>query len=146
MPTAAKLVAALFFGGLSYAVALRVAGGLPPEERIGLFREVMAVIGAGCGWFVMGPRAGMAARAALGWGLTTAAAVAFWGVVFVAVSDMLEAAFRKSYRGLFSAIEGMLEFAGERAMVLLQPDVGGLLIAGGLAGGLIAHAVARVWR
>lgn len=146
MPTAAKLISALLFAALAYAVADRVLAKAPEGTVEGWFREIMAAFGLFAGWQVLGPRAKSGFSFTLAAGLTASAVVAFLGLFFVAGHQMIVQSMRGAYGGPFSAIEDMMAIGGERATILLEPDVGGLLLLGGLVIGVAAHLAGRAWR
>ena len=81
MPTAAKLVAAALFALLGVA-AVQLFIPLLPEATpvIGLMPSVI-VIGLLCGWLMLGRVAGAGYGAAMGNGVSTGVAVAFWMVL-----------------------------------------------------------------
>jgi len=84
MPTASKVVAAVYFAALAYFCADLVKPLLPEGTRTGMFNEVLAVIGALSGWKMSGQRAGDGVRAGFGYGLTTSALIVFWGIFLFA--------------------------------------------------------------
>ncbi len=78
MPTAAKLVAAILFAALAFTAAEVYKIALPDRTVWGVFSPVCAVIGAFCGWFVMGRLVGHGYLSAMGYGLRTTVTFVFW--------------------------------------------------------------------
>ena len=145
MPTSAKLVAALFFAALGWFCADLVAALLPEGMSSGLLNEVCAAIGAVVGITMLGKRAGDGLRAALGYGLTTSALLAFWGIFAFAFTDMLSNSLDKRYHGAVEAIQAMVGIGMDYAVMIATPSILGALIVGGLFGGWLTEWVARRW-
>ena len=146
MPTAAKLIAAVFFAALGYGAAVLTLGNLTETINEGWIREIMAAFGFVMGWMIAGGRAAEPLAFSLAAGLTTSAAILFWSVFFVAGYEMIILSMRGAYRGPFHAIESMVAIGAERAMLATHWDTAALLVLGGFAGGWLAHMIARVWR
>lgn len=146
MPTAAKLVAALIFAAVAWLVANRALQMEPTRTAPGLLREAMAVLGAICGWLVMGPRARERPAFALTAGITTSLLAFLWAIVLFAVYHVLVRSYGSFYGGPMDALEAMVDSAILRFQLLRDPMVLSLLIGGGLVGGLVTHLSARFWR
>ena len=58
MPTAPKLIAAVFFACVAALAAHLFIPVLPEGTQIKMFRELSAGIGFFCGWFIMGRTVG----------------------------------------------------------------------------------------
>ena len=146
MPTASKLVAALLIGALGYIGAGQVIPHLPPETRVGLFREISAFFGILVGWRFLGPRVGGGARISLGIGLTSAVALTLCCLIYFAGYEMVTRAMRMLYGGdPFAALQDMMLIAINYLEFLSPADVWGTLAVGGILAGLICEAVSRRW-
>ncbi len=146
MPTAAKLISALVMALLGWGVAHLVVPHLPPETRIGWFREISAGLGLLVGWRFLGRRAGGGWNLAPGYGLGAAAILVFWMLLVFSGYEMLRRAMRKAYGGdPVAALKDMVQIAMDDAVYLQPFEVWGALVLGGLAAGLIAEAAARRW-
>ncbi len=143
MPTAAKLVSAIVMGVLGWVAAHLVIPHLPPESRIGFFREITATIGVLVGWRFLGARAGAGAGASLGFGLGASLVLVFWALLVFSGYEMIKRSLRKSYDGPVEGLKGMMQIAIDDLVYLRPVEVWGALLLGGLAAGLIAEAVAR---
>jgi hypothetical protein len=143
MPTAAKLVAALFFGALAWFTAQLIIPYLPEGTRIGWFAETSGAIGLAMGWQMSGARAGDGMRAAMGYGLTTSALIVFWGLVVCSGVEMYEQAIHLRYKGAVEALLDMVKIMLRYAVVMAQPDVIGTLVLGAFFGGWLAERTAR---
>lgn len=146
MPTAAKLVSALLFGLLGYIAAALIVPHLPEGTQIGLFREVSGVIGLAVGWRFVGRWANDTVAFAIGYGLTGAAMVVFWGLLIFSGEAMLQRALDKRYGGAVEAILAQFEIAWKFAVLMATPVILGWLIIGGAIFGLIAALTARMWK
>jgi len=145
MPTAAKIVAGFLVALLGWWVAHLIIPHLPPETRIGRFREISAVLGFLVGWKFVGKRAVEGATLAITFGIGGAAFLVFWMLFTFSLFEMIKRAFRKSYGGPLEAIQGMVEIAIDYLVYLAPPEVWSTLLAGGAAIGIVAYLVSRRW-
>ncbi|RVV98657.1 tellurium resistance protein [Mesobaculum littorinae] len=107
-PTAAKLIAAILFGALSWWLSDLVRPFLPQEGSLEWLAPVNAVIGMVMGWRVLGSRAGRGYGAAIGYGWTALAVTLFWVLLVWSGREMLERSMRLYYDGPMDAIEQMI--------------------------------------
>ncbi len=145
MPTAAKLVAALYFGALAWFTSHLVIPLLPEGTPTAFFPEGNFLIGFVSGWTVMGPRAGFGLRNAIGGGLTTVATMVFWALLIHSIMSMIKLSLVKYYKDPFEAVVGVFEIALEYGMLIVEPSVIVVLFLGGIFGGWLAELAARRW-
>lgn len=145
MPTAAKLVAAIFFGFLGWFCGDLVKPLLPEGSQTGMLNETLAVIGVIAGNSMSGKRAGDGLRAGIGYGLTSAALLVFWGVFIFAGHKMLQMSLAKRFSGPMEAIQNMVEFGMEYVAMIAVPSILVPLIIGGVFGGWLTEWVAKRW-
>lgn len=148
MPTAAKLVAGLCFAFVAYLAAAQFVLALPGGRPAGVMREVSAVVGLLCGWFILGgffrkPRSFVEAA---GTGIRTSVTLAFVLVIAYSIWDVLGRAVDGRYR---SPLDSVLDVFA-RLLVLGQPvftpGVLGVLLVGGILGGACAHFASTRWK
>lgn len=147
MPTAAKLVSAIAFAIVAYVSAHFYALGLPSTASTGALREVSAVVGVLCGWFVMG---GFANRKrglieCTGAGIRTSVLIVLSVIVIFACLDMIDRALKGRYKTPLDAFLGVFEQALALAPPLARPDVLIALLLGGVIGGALAHWAGQRW-
>ncbi|SLN42055.1 hypothetical protein AQS8620_01663 [Aquimixticola soesokkakensis] len=145
MPTASKLVAALWFAGLAWFSSQLVKPYMPEGTGFGWFCEVCAGIGFLIGWVFLGKRAGDTMRAALGYGLTASLLTTAWALFLFSGREMILRALARRYDGPMEAIIATFELVKDYAIVMAKPDVLGALIVGGLIGGWLVERTARSW-
>jgi len=147
MPTAAKLVAAIAFGFVAFLAAHLYALSVPNGRPVGVLREVSAVVGVLCGWFVMGPFAHRARGSveAMGTGIRTSLTIVVWVVLIFACADMLDRAVKGRYDTPLDALLGVFEQALVLLPNLAKPDVLGVLLLGGLFAGALAQWAGKRW-
>jgi len=145
MPTAAKLTAATFFALLGWFSGDLVRELLPEGSRTGLLNVVLAGIGLLSGNFMSGRHAGDGVRAALGYGLTSSALLAFWGVFIFAGYEMLQRSIGRRYDGAVEALQSMVAIGLEYGILIATPAIFVTLLIGGLFGGWITEWVAGRW-
>jgi len=145
LPTAARLVAAITLAGLGWIASDMIRPLMPPGTGFGWFNYVNAVLGAVCGWYVIGSRAGRGYVDAVANGLTGVAALVFWGFFAQSLNLMLKQAMENKYDGPFSAIVGILHNAIDYSQYVMDPGLITVLLAGGIACGLLAEAASRRW-
>ena len=108
MPTAAKLIAAIFFAFLGWFCGDLVVPLLPEGTNPGWLNEVLAVLGALIGSRISGRRAGDGLRPSLGYGLTSSALILFWGAFVFAGYEMYQLSLDRRYDGPIEALQSMV--------------------------------------
>lgn len=145
MPTAARLLAAVFFAALGWFASDLVKPLLPEGTQTGWLNETMAVIGALSGWTMAGARAGDGMRSGLGYGLTTSALIVFWGVLVFSGYEMLDLSLKNRFGGPMQAIKAMIGIAIDYVKLISTPEIIGTLVVGGLFGGWLAEWASKRW-
>ncbi|MCV2872863.1 TrgA family protein [Defluviimonas sp. WL0050] len=146
MPTAAKLFAAFAFAIVAFFTAEVFKPHMPEGTQFGYFSLVSALIGAICGWKVMGPEAGRGNLMALSSGMKTALFMALVALFVFSTYEMLREAFRPSYSGPMEAVVAIFEFAVDYFVAFLAWDVLIVLFVGGALAGSFSEWAARRWR
>jgi hypothetical protein len=145
MPTAPKLFSAVFFALLAAVAAHLFIPVLPEGTQTKMFRELSAVIGFFCGWFIMGRSTGRGTTEAINRGLVTAVATLFWCLLVFSIYFMIRKSTRMMYDGPMEAVLGVLELMLEYGALLKHPTTPAVLIGGGILGGMLTEAVSRRW-
>ena len=146
MPTAARLIAALILAATAWIASQTVKPYLPEGLNFGWFDQVNICWGLVIGWRVIGSRAGRGRSAAIGNGLTGAFVLMFWAILLQAMNEMLRMSLKGRYDGPTDAILDVFEMCWEYLLVLINPDVIGLVLIGGIIAGVTAELANRVWR
>jgi len=146
MPTAAKLVAAVFFALVGWLAANAHVPSLGENPAVGYFREITALIGLVTGWRVMGNLAGQGYGEAMGAGLRTSVTLAFFALLVFATWLMVGESMKMRYDGPMAAILGVFTIMMEQARNMLTVGVMGVLILGGLLGGAASEWAKRRWK
>ncbi|GAA6187059.1 hypothetical protein NBRC116596_01220 [Litorivita sp. NS0012-18] len=142
MPTGAKLMAAICLAGLGWIVSNEVRMLLPDQGDFGWFNVVNGVIGAACGWFILGTRAGQGRAGAIANGVTGVFMLVFWAIFVHAGNEMLRLSMRRRFDGPMEALAEMFQTAIEYALILADPLVIGTLAAGAVISGLLTEFTA----
>jgi hypothetical protein len=145
MPTVPKAIAALFFAGFAYFCGDLIKPMLPEGTKTGLLNETLAVFGALSGWRISGARAGFSLRAGFGYGLTTVAVTVFWGIFGFAGYKMLQYSLDRRFSGPIEALQEMVRFGIDYAVMISVPSFVATLVVGGLFGGWLVEWTARRW-
>ncbi len=146
MPTAPKLVAAVFFAALGYFLADLIKPLLPEGKPYTWFSPSLAALGLLIGWRFTGYRIGRGLGGAVGIGLSTAFLLAFWGLLLFSGAEMLRLSLRKAYDGPVEAIRGVIEISVNYVLMIApHPDVIGAWIVGCIAGGVLTRMAAARW-
>ena len=146
MPTGAKLVGAVLFFGIGWYGALQALLTVPEGTQAVYFPLIIALIGLGNGWMVVGTRAGGGLQSALANGLRTSVQIAFFGLLFMSLKIMFERSANLRYGGFGEAIgDATNEFIGFFFQTLTI-EVWGVLFVGGIVGGLLTEWAGRAWR
>ena len=112
----------------------------PPVRR---FSEINALLGALCGWYVLGSRSPDRYASAIAHGLTGVVATVFWVMFVHAGYKMIEFSLRKRYDDPIEAVTAVFEIAAKDAQVVGTFEVLATLIVGGLLSGYVATWVGR---
>lgn len=150
MPTPAKLVSAVLFAALCWAVGEAIVRYTLEEGiRVGLFREMLAFGGLIVGWRTIGKTA----TGPVGRGnnipnvITSGIAAAFIFVVLALLLHSFGVMIGESLGGKYTAIgtaaSAWMGFLVEDAITIWHPIVLGLLFGGAAVIGLIAGVVGR---
>jgi uncharacterized membrane protein YwzB len=106
LPTAAKAVSAILFGGLFYYLTtlsiVTFDDGVLPKW----YYEVNVLIAAICGWRILGARAGRSYSYAISHSVTTLVAIVFWVLLSHGFSEMIKQSLRNQYDTVMDAIPG----------------------------------------
>lgn len=146
MPTAAKLVGAVLFGGIGWAAALLVLRTFPPGMPATYFPAVIAVIGLWQGWAVTGAHAGSGMGRTMGQGVRAAIQMLLVGVMVFALREMFRRSANLAYDYPGEAAIAALDLAIGYVVQSLVWPVWATLILGGLAAGALVEVAARRWR
>jgi hypothetical protein len=143
MPTAAKLISALFFAALGWILADIYVPGLERGPNVGRLREICAGVGLVSGWMVMGKLVGDGVWLALGSGLRTAVTLAFFCFLGFSTYEMVMQSTKMVYEGPMEAVLGIFEIMVAYLAVAMTPGFVGTLVVGGMIGGWLAEATHR---
>lgn len=149
MPTAARLVSALYLAALAYFVSqmyMQLLLADDPDSNFGRMLEINVVISALVGWVLLGGRVRNPYSVAIGLGLTSVAAAVFWCLFAHSIWEMLQMSLDRRFDGPMEALIGAVELGIESGAWLATPQILLTLVGGGVVGGILAEFVARRWR
>ncbi|WP_299924831.1 TrgA family protein [uncultured Pelagimonas sp.] len=146
MPTAAKLVAAVFLAALAYGVSELIKTQMPASTAFGVFSQVNAVIGFVCGWAIVGNRAGRGMSAAVSNGFTGTVAMVFWCLFAQAVYEMVQESMKHRYDGVVEAFAAIFELCIKLGENLVNGPVLLSLLIGAIVTGWVSEIASRHWR
>jgi hypothetical protein len=144
--TSGRLVAAICFAITGYMTALAFIPQLPDSYMVKWFPEASALLGAQVGWIVMGRHVGGGLREAMGRGVSAAVWLLFWALVSFSMREMLARSLEKRYRQPMEAVNATFEIAIYFFKLVLNVEVLGTLLIGGLISGVLAEIANRIWR
>lgn len=146
MPTASRLIAALCLIVVAFLVSSMIIENGDEGKDYGYFTVVNMLLGAVCGWKVMGKRAGRGWTAGINNGLTGVAALVFWGLFVQGCYEMFRLAMRNRYDGPFEAVLAIFQIGVEFGKQLLSPEIIVTLLAGSVVAGVATEIAHRKWR
>jgi len=145
MPSAGRFVGAVLFGFIAWYVSELFKPLMPEGTSFGRFSEYNAVIGIVLGWVMLGLRSHPNRNASIGAGLTTSAAVLFWGLLLNSIVQMLKLTLRDRYDGPVEAVIGVFQLVIEYGMLMATPEIIGILVIGGIVIGMLSGWAQRRW-
>ena len=148
MPTAAKLFSAITFAFVAYLAAHLYAEGMPDGRPVGWLREISALIGLICGWWIMGSFASRpnGRIEAMATGVRTSFTIVVLVLITFAIVEMLGQSMSGRYDGPMEAVLSVFELALRMGQRMVTPEIISVLLLGGLFGGAVGHWAGRNWR
>ncbi|WP_417270584.1 TrgA family protein [Celeribacter sp.] len=145
MPTAPKLVAALWFALMAWFAAEVSKAHFPDGTQFGWYTYMTGAIGFLVGWIFVGKRAGDTMAAAYAYGFTAIIILVFWALFYFSFEEMIHRSLDTRYRGPMDALVGMVDLFKDYAILVLRFDVVVTLLIGGFFGGWLTEQAARRW-
>lgn len=145
MPTAAKLIAALFFAGLGAAGAVAYIPLLPEGTLTGWLIPGCAAIGLWIGWWIMGGSTGKSYAESMATGLRTSLTVIFFALLLFSIYVMILRSTKMLYDGPMEALLATFAIGLDYAKLMVDRNFIGLMALGGLVGGFLAEFTGRRW-
>ena len=146
MPTAAKLVAAIYFAALGFMASSVIFNYFAEGAKPGKFPYICIFFGLIIGYRFAGRRATGSYRAGFGNGLTTVFLISLWCLMTFGGAEMYDKATHLRYDGVMDGLKDwVLIMVDYVKKYILHVDVGALLIVGGLFGGWLTERTARAW-
>lgn len=145
MPTAPRLVAAILLAAMGAVAAYYFEPLVHEDTILPYFIYLSAGLGAVCGWWSVGRRVEYGHYGAISAGFTGAALFTFWFIFFQVAYRVIQFALWQRYRQNSDAIDGFVDWMIEYTLLLLTPEMLGVLLVGGILSGLGAVFAARSW-
>lgn len=145
MPTAAKLIAAVFFALVAAAGAMTYIPLLPEGTQTGWLIPGCAGLGLVSGWMVMGANVGRNYAEAIATGLRTIITAVFFAVLLFAIYVMIIRSMHMLYKGPMEAILAVFAIMLEYGKLMFDRNFIAVLAVGGAIGGVISEFVGRRW-
>ena len=145
MPTAAKLIAAVFFALVAGAGAMTYIPLLPEGTQTGWLIPACAGLGLVSGWMVMGANVGRNYAEAIATGLRTIITAVFFAVLLFAIYVMIIRSMHMLYKGPMEAILAVFAIMLEYGKLMFDRNFIAVLAVGGAIGGVISEFVGRRW-
>ena len=145
MPTAAKLIAAVFFALVAAAGAITYIPLLPEGTQTGWLIPGCAGLGLVSGWMVMGANVGRNYAEAIATGLRTIITAVFFAVLLFAIYVMIIRSMHMLYKGPMEAILAVFAIMLEYGKLMFDRNFIAVLAVGGAIGGVISEFVGRRW-
>jgi len=146
MPTSGKLVAGICFAIVGYFAAHFYVPGLPEAWRISWFLECSAALGFLVGWLIMGRKVGETLPLAATSGVGTSVWLLIWALLGFSVHEMLQRSLDKRYNQPMEAVGAVFELIIFFAKLLVNIEVLGVLLIGGIISGVLTELAHRLWR
>jgi hypothetical protein len=147
MPTAARIISACCVAFIAWVVS-GLAKQLLQLSDTGNFVPLSVVLGAVCGWVILGRRADrghLGLLNAIGVGLTAVAMSAFWVLLIVSATESFGVAMERRFHDPMKVIYGIQPIFMRYGQALLDTTILVWLIAGGAITGILAHLAGQKW-
>ncbi|MEL6518940.1 MAG: TrgA family protein [Pseudomonadota bacterium] len=145
MPTGPKLVAALLFVLLTWVASGLVKQQMPEGTPAAYLAAVNCFFAVILGWRITGARAGDGMVQAIGVGITTVFAIAFYSVLAWAAWEMQERAWKMLYATPIEAIQDMANLMLSYGQLMLDPGILGTMFLGGIIVAMLTEVSSRRW-
>lgn len=148
MPTAARIVAAVCIAFIAWVVSGLVKQAMPDEPTFGYFVPICVVVGAICGWTILGRRADrgkLGYANAVGVGLSAMAMTVFWVLLFVSSWESFTIAVQRTFHDPMKVIYNLYPIALDHLRTMSDVDIIVWLVAGGAITGILAHLAGQKW-
>lgn len=148
MPTAARIVAAVCIAFIAWVVSGLVKLQMPDRGSFGYFVPICVIVGATCGWTILGRRAD---RGKLGYGggmavgLTALAMTIFWVLILISGYESFSIAMHRTYHDPMKVIYNMYPIARDYLLLMNDTTILAWLGAGGAITGVLAHMAGHKW-
>ena len=148
MPTAARIVAAVCIAFIAWVVSGLVKLQMPDRASYGYFVPLCVIIGASCGWIILGRRAD---RGKLGYsggiavGLTAMAMTGFWVLVLLSGYESFMIAMARTYHDPMRVIYNMYPISRDYLLLLNDTAILVWLGFGAAITGILAHMAGYKW-
>ncbi|WP_407496534.1 TrgA family protein [Pseudooceanicola sp. MF1-13] len=147
MPTAARIISACCLAFIGWVVS-----GLSKQvlqlNSTGNFVLLCVVLGAACGWLILGRRADrgrLGMLNAIGVGLTAVAMTVFWVVLIVSTLESFGIAMERRFHDPMKVIYGIQPIAMRYGQALTNTTILVWLVFGGAITGILAHLAGQKW-
>lgn len=140
MPTAAKLFAALGFALVAFVASELFKPLLPEGTPVARLSPINGLVGAFCGWLVMGRLVGDGYLAASGHAIRTVVVMVFYCLLIWSGYEMLGRSTSLRYDGPVEALAAMMGLIAEYSVLMLGDlQVPAVLLVGGLLAACLAE-------
>jgi hypothetical protein len=143
--TAGKLVSGLCFGVVTYFATGFLLAVMPEMQQSPYTAPAGAFVGFVIGWRVMGDLLGVDLRGAARRGIGTSIWISVWGVVLLSTAEMLKRATEHRVGKVSDAVGRVFEIMVEIGVHMIDMQVVGTLVLGGMAAGIISELANRRW-
>ena len=142
MPTAAKLVAALVFAAIGYAIFVSMVSVYGDDRVPEYLLPLCLVAGLIVGWQICGKNA-VGLMSGIGNGYSAIAAQGFVILFVLSFITMLQRSLRSRYDGPTDAMIDSFSLLAEYGNKFATPEIGMILAVGGFVGGVLAGIAGR---
>ena len=146
MPTAAKLIAAIFFAVTTMIASELFKPYMPEGYQFGYFTYMNGVIAASVGWKLIGGRAGHGVTSAINNGVTALVALVLVLLFTHSFRLMILQSTGIGYGSLSEALQDVAQKMVDHGLLLLNTDILMAFGLGTFVTAILAEAASRHWR
>lgn len=146
MFTGARLVGGLVLGLSGAVVAMLIVDGDPSIRHLRVeLIYMMAAVGFLTGWRSLGKQVGAGYKAAFGFGLRAAVAMALWSILVAALFEVFRNVTENAGQGFMFPVYQTFGYVVDISLYMLKPAIIATALVLGVICAMVTEYASRIW-